>query len=317
MKNLFEISSEEKNRILEMHINATKRQYLFEEKKSLSITVTDESGEKIPYAAIIDLGDKTNGVITDNNGFGILNNFVGPSFETSSVGMSNEVITPENGKNDITVVMKQSGTLKTLEIGVKSYFGKIVDSETNKPISGAKIEGLYVSDDFSGYTWTSDDKGMFESGIKYENLIIKADGYDELKYKPNLSELGSKEKPNIIKLTKTVIPKETPDELKYLIGKTYVFEDKNLKEPKTYKINDAQYIDNDGYITVELSVSEEELKETDYVIFECGRVIFQGYKKNEKGKRSIGKNYFYQRDLSEYLLNKTKCCNKIENNNKK
>ena len=41
MKNLFEISIEEKNRILEMHINATKKQYLVESNQTLNITVKD------------------------------------------------------------------------------------------------------------------------------------------------------------------------------------------------------------------------------------------------------------------------------------
>ena len=318
MKNLFEISSEERNRILEMHINATKRQYLFEEKRSLSITVTDESGEKIPYAAIIDLGDKTNGVIADVNGFGILNNFVGPNFEVTSVGMSKQVVTPENGKNDITVVMKQSGALNPLDIAAKSYFGKIVDSETNKPISGAEIEGLYVNEDFSGYTWTSDKKGMFESGIKYENLIIRADGYNELKYKANLSELGSKEKPNIIKLTKTVIPKEIPDELEALIGKVFRFLDSKMKRPGTFKILDAEYVIYGNRTTTLLKTGycqtqndcEDESSFT--ISYDCDRVAFRVQKISDKWKDFaidfVIKNYLYCDDLQRYLLDNTKTC---------
>ena len=318
MKNLFEISSEERNRILEMHINATKKQYLFEQKRTLNITVTDEKGEKIPYAAILDSGDKTNGVITDNNGFGILNNFVGPSFEASSVGMSTETVTPENGKNDITVVMKQSGTLKTLEIKVQSYFGKIVDSATEKPIQGAKIEGLYVDNDFSGYTWTSDTKGMFESNIKYSNLIISAEGYDELKYTANLSELGSKEKPNIIKLTKTIIPKEIPDELKALIGKVFRFLDSKMKKPGSFKILDAEYVIDGNRTTTLLKTGycqtqndcEDEPSFT--ISYDCDRVAFRVQKISDKWKDLtvdfVIKNYLYCNELQSYLLDITKTC---------
>lgn len=312
MKNLFEISSEEKNRILEMHINATKRQYLMEETRTLTITVTDESGIKLPYVTIIDMGDKTNGTVTNDEGIGILNNFKGPKLSVNFVGMEPQEITPEN--DNVSVVLKQSATLSTLEIKIHQFKLKIVDSKTNESIKDCVVTTKTKSGE--ELKITTDDNGEVQFDSTYDfNISISKDGYTTKQYVID-EKFRNKTEEKIITIPIDKIV-EVPDELKYLIGKTYVFEDKNLKEPKTYKINDAQYIDNDGYITVELSVSEEELKETAYVIFECGRVIFQGYQKNEKGKRSMGKNYFYQRDLSEYLLNKTKCCNKIENNNKK
>jgi hypothetical protein len=54
-----------------------------------------------------------------------------------------------------------------------------------------------------------------------------------------------------------------------------------------------------------------ENNETSYVIYDCGRVIFMYYQKNNEGKRKIGRGFLYQNELSKYLLNKTKCCNNI------
>ena len=310
MKNLFEISSEERNRILEMHITASKRQYLTEQKRSLKINVTDEAGEKLPYVTILDMGDKTNGARTDNNGIAILNNFVGPEISVNFVGMQTQTITPEVNKDNIDVILKQSDSLKTLEMKIKEFQIKVVNSKNKLPISNCEISTKNKIGE--SVTLKTNDEGITKFDSSYDfNIIIKKEGYIVKLYKINdkFKESGLSD---ILEITLDEI-NEVPPELEYLIGKTYVFEDKNLREPKTYKINDAQYIDNNGYITVELSVSEKEISEVSYVIFDCERVIFQGFQKNKIGKRTISKNYFYQRDLSNYLLNKTKCCNKIDN----
>lgn len=310
MKNLFEISFEERNRILEMHINASKRQYLTEQKRSLKINVTNEIGEKLPFVTIIDMGDRTNGVVTDDNGFATLNNFVGPEVSVNFVGMETQTITPEVNKDTIDVILKPSGSLKTLEIKVKQFQIKIVDSVTGVPIPNCEI--LTKNKSGEDVVLKTNEEGIAKFDSSYDfNITIKKEGYVEKQYKidDKFKESGLSDILGIL-IDKIV---EVPSELEYLIGKTYIFEDKNLKEPKTYKITNAQYINNDDYTTVELSVSEEGLSEMTYIIFECKRVIFQSFQKNEKGRRTISKNYFYQRDLSNYLLNKTKCCNKIDN----
>ena len=110
MKNLFEISIEEKNRILEMHINATKKQYLVESTRTLNITVKDVEGNPLYSAFIADKGATnkdgayTNAVNTDISGKATIQNFIGPSIVTYLTGYANQEITPDTDDVNFTLV---------------------------------------------------------------------------------------------------------------------------------------------------------------------------------------------------------------------
>jgi len=308
MKNLFEISSEEKKRILEMHIVASKKQYLFEQKKTLKITVFDERNKPLEFVTIIDSGDKTNGATTNIDGVATLDNFVGPLFNVTFVGMESQQITPKPNETEINVILKDSLSLKTLEIRVNQFDLQVINSKSKLPVPNCTIlTKNKVGDDVKLIT---NDEGKTKFDGTYDfNIKISKDGYVDKQY-----NIDDKFKENVKKETLVIELDEiivTTSELEYLIGKTYIFEDKDLREPKTFKIKNASYTQKDDYTTVEMEMTDTENNETSYVIYDCGRVIFMYYQKNNEGKRKIGRGFLYQSELSKYLLNKTKCCNNI------
>lgn len=318
MKNLFEISSEERNRILEMHINATKRQYLIESVTKLKVTVTDSDKKPVVGAVIVDLGDSYNGGVTDFEGIANLSKFTGPSFSVNMTGFKPKEVTPT--KEDVKVELEtDTVTYSGVEYKDKLYFGKIVDSATKKSIQGAEIVGEYVSESHAGNTWTSDKKGIFMIIPEYKELYISSDGYDDLKYTiPNTDTLGDEKNPTIIELTKTVIPKEIPDELEALIGKVFRFLDSKMKKPGTFKILDAEYVIYGNRTTTLLKTGycqtqndcEDESSFT--ISYDCDRVAFRVQKISDKWKDLaidfVIKNYLYCDDLQRYLLDNTKTC---------
>jgi len=308
MKNLFEISFEERSRILEMHIGASKKQYLFEQKRTLKIKVFDERNKPLEFVTVIDSGDRANGAVTDVNGIGILNNFVGPSVNVTFVGMEPQEITPKIDETEINVTLKDSLSLKTLEIRVNQFDLLIVDSVSKSPLPECVIQTKNKLGEDVTLKTNSDGKVKFDSTYDF-NIIITKDGYTDKQYVIDDKFKENKDKEILtLELDKIV---EVPSELEFLIGKTYIFEDRRIREPKTFKVVNATYIQEDDYLTVEMEMTDVESNEKSYVIYDCGRVVFKYFQKNSKEKRKTNEGFLYQSELSKYLLNKTKCCNNI------
>jgi hypothetical protein len=321
MKNLFEISSEEKQRILELYLGNTKRTYLFEQLKKINIKVTDGK-DPVPSAAIIDSGDKSNGVITNINGEATLDNFTGPNLLVTITGFINNEVTP-NSEN-VTVTLKPSDTeLGTLNVVAKPIVNiKIIDSETKKPIEGVKvtIEKGETMDDPNNevvklYT---DKKGIFKFDFNYylADITITKDGYNNSESTIVLDNTKSKNDPYMtIELEEIV---EVPDELTYLIGKVFRFLDSNMKKPGWFKILGAEYVEDRGKTTTLLKTgycqtqNDCESDPSFTIIYDCDRVAFKVQKISDEWSRKVidfvVKNYLYCRDLQNYLFSNTKNC---------
>jgi hypothetical protein len=323
MKNLFEISSEEKQRILEMHIVATKKQYLFEQLKKINIKVTD--GEKpVAGAAIIDSGDKYNGVVTDANGEATFNKFTGPSFSVTMIGFTTKEVKPDSENVNVSLDVS-SDVAKTLEIKSTPLKNiKIIDSETKKPIQGAQIEvevGKVKGDTENEMkTLSTDDSGVFKFDFDryFGEIVIKKDGYQTNRTMLIWDESKSKNEPyETIKLEEIV---EVPDELTYLIGKVFRFLDSKMKKPGWFKILEAQYVEDGNRTTTELTTSycqvQNKCDDTPSftIIYDCDRIAFKVQEKSDAWTRKaidfVVKNYLYCDDLQTYLLDnsKTKTC---------
>ena len=319
MKNLFEISSEEKQRILELYLGNTKRPYLFEQLKKINIKVTDGK-DPVVGAAIIDLGDKTNGGTTDIDGKLTLPKFFGPSFKVVMTGFKEIEVTPDN--ENVNVTMEPSDiTLSGVEIKAKDFYGKVIDSETKKPIIDALIVGINANlEDDKEFKWRTNDKGEFKSGIGYNPLTISSNGYDSLEYKIKSDYVFNEKKPTVIELTKKYVPPVVPTELEFLIGKVFRFLDSKMKRPGWFKILEAQYVEDGNRTTTQLTTSycqvQNKCDETPSftIIYDCDRIAFKVQKISDAWSRKVIdfviKNYLYCDDLQTYLLDnsKTKTC---------
>jgi hypothetical protein len=321
MKNLFEISSEERNRILEMHISATKKQYLIETISKLKVTVVDSDKKPIVGAVIVDLGDKYNGGVTDFDGVVILNKFTGPSFSVNMTGYASKEVTPDN--EDVNVTMETSTTtLSGVEIKNKDFYGKVIDSESKKSIEGAKVHGFNDNaEDNKEFTWTTDKKGEFKSGLGYNPLTISAEGYDSLDYSVDENYVLDKKNPTIIELTKTYVappPSVIPTELESLIGKEFLFFDADRKRPLQGTITEIYYVDNKKLKSVEFKLSNIKNGNVYTLTFDCIQAAFKvrGVSDSQsklKGTfKSIGafaqNDFLYSPELRKYLKNYTNTC---------
>jgi hypothetical protein len=329
MKNLFEISIEEKNRILEMHINATKKQYLIETISKLNITVTGSDKKPVVGATIIDLGSKnskgeiTNGGATNADGKLTLPKFFGPSFKVLMTGFEEIEVTPD--KEDIDVTMKRSvTTMSELEIENKDFYGKVIDSESKKSIKGAKAHGFNENEEEEEekeFTWTTDRRGEFKSGLGYKQLTISAEGYDSLDYSVDENYVLDKKNPTIIELTKTYVappPSVIPPELEYLIGKEFLFLDADRKRPLQGTIETIYYIDDNKLKSIEFTLSNIDAGNTYKLTYNCSQAAFKikNVTKSASKLKSIVKSigtfvqddFLYSTELKKYLKNKTKIC---------
>ena len=329
MKNLFEISIEEKNRILEMHISATKKQYLIESITKLNVTVTDSDKKPIAGAAILDLGSKnSNGVITNGgtsnvDGKVTLPKFFGPSFKVVMTGFEDIEVTPDN--EDVNVTMKSSvTTMSGLEIENKDFYGKVIDSESKKSIEAAKVHGFNENEEEEEekeFTWTTDRRGEFKSGLGYSQLTISAEGYDSLDYNVDENYVYDKKTPTTIELTKTYVPPPPsviPPELKYLIGQEFLFLDADRKRPLQGKIETIYYIDDNKLKSIEFTLSNIDAGNTYKLTYNCSQAAFKikNVAKSASKLKSIVKSigtfvqddFLYSTELKKYLKNKTKIC---------
>jgi hypothetical protein len=327
MKNLFEISSEEKQRILEMHVVATKKQYLIEQLKKINIKVTDGK-DPVVGAAIIDLGDKTNGVITDINGQATFNKFTGPSFSVAMVGYKNKEVTPDN--ENVNVSLESGDSLKTLEITARPTVNiKIVDSETKEPIKRAVIDttrpkGAQGNNCEQGSCWNrikTDDEGIFK--FDFDNYLpeieISSLYYETKKVSITWDKNKLKNDPyQTIELTKKYVPPVAPKELEFLIGKVFRFLDSKMERPGWFKILEAQYVEDGNRTTTQLTTSYCQTQndcESDpsfTIIYDCNDVSFRVKKISDALTRNaidfVIKKYLYCYDLQDYLNSKTKTC---------
>lgn len=329
MKNLFEISIEEKNRILEMHINATKKQYLVESTRTLNITVKDEKGNPLVSTLIADKGATnengayTNGAYTDISGKATIQNFIGPSIVTYLTGYANQEITPDTDDVNITLVGTSNET-KTFAFGTKNFYGKVIDSESKESIKGAKVHGFNekeVEEDEKEFTWTTDERGEFKSGLGYSQLTISAKGYDSLDYNVDENYVSDKKNPTTIELTKTYVPPPPsviPPELEYLVGKEFLFLDADRKRPLQGTIETIYYIDDNKLKSIEFTLSNIDAGNTYKLTYNCSQAAFKikNVAKSASKLKSIVKSigtfvqddFLYSTELKKYLKNKTKIC---------
>jgi hypothetical protein len=328
MKNLFEISSEEKQRILEMHVVATKKQYLIEQLKKINIKVTDGK-DPVVGAAIIDLGDRTNGAITDFNGEATFNKFTGPSFSVAMVGFKDKEVKPDN--ENVNVSLESGDNLKTLEITARPTVNiKIIDSETKEPIKAVidttRPEGAQGNKCVKGSCWNqivTDDKGIFK--FDFDNYLPEIEisklNYETKKVSITWDKNKLKNDPyQTIELTKKYVPPVVPTELEFLIGKVFRFLDSKMKRPGWFKILEAQYVEDGNRTTTQLTTSycqvQNKCDETPSftIIYDCDRIAFKVQKISDAWSRKaidfVIKNYLYCDDLQTYLLDnsKTKTC---------
>ena len=73
---------------------------------SVSGTVTDQSGETIIVAAVMVVGDSTNGAVTDVNGVYSIRVASTATLEVSSIGYKTQLI-PVQGRTQINVVLEE------------------------------------------------------------------------------------------------------------------------------------------------------------------------------------------------------------------
>lgn len=329
MKNLFEISIEEKNRILEMHINATKKQYLVESTRTLNITVKDEGGIPLFSAfiadkgAVTDKGGYTNAVNTNINGKATIQNFIGPSIQTHLTGYADQEITPDT--DDVNITLKSNNTQTgVFAFGKKDFYGKVIDSESKESIEGAKVHGFNEKEEeeeYKEFTWTTNTKGEFKSGLSYKQLTISAKGYDSLDYTVDENYVFDEKKPTIIELTKTYVappPSVIPPELEYLIGKEFLFLDADRKRPLQGTIETIYYIDDNKLKSIEFTLSNIDAGNTYKLTYNCSQAAFKikNVTKSASKLKSIVKSigtfvqddFLYSTELKKYLKNKTKIC---------
>ena len=288
MKNLFEISIEEKNRILEMHINATKKQYLVESTRTLNITVKDEEGNPLVSTLIADKGATnkdgayTNGAYTDISGKATIEKFIGPSIATHMMGYTDQEITPATDDVNITLV-STSESLKAAIIGArKDFFGRVTNND-GEPIKGAKIFAYnnLKSETEEKYSkeYYSDINGDFNvSRDDYNIAEIEAKGYQKLN-DLDISESGTtKDDRKIIKLN--LIPKPEPlslipPELEYLVGKEFLFLDADRKRPLQGTIETIYYIDDNKLKSIEFTLSNIDAGNTYKLTYNCSQAAFK------------------------------------------
>jgi hypothetical protein len=331
MKNLFEISIEEKNRILEMHISATKKQYLVESTRTLNITVKDEKGNPLFGTFIADkgatneIGAYTNAVNTDINGKGTIQNFIGPSIIVHMISYSDQEITPDTDNVNITLVPTTEIGKSLIVNSKKDFFGRVTNNDGD-PIEGAKIFAYnnLKSETEKKYSkeYYSDVNGDFNVSREDYNIAeIEAKGYQKLN-NLDVSESGTtREDRKIIKLNLIPEPEPPsliPPELEYLIGKEFLFFDADRKRPLQGKIETIYYIDDNNLKSIEFTLSNLDGGNIYKLTFNCSQAAFKiknvtkSASKFKSIVKSIGtfaqNDFLYSTELRKYLKNKTSIC---------
>jgi len=154
IKNNFKILSEETNRILELNSKINKRIFLNESTpRNLTVTVKGDKGELIVGAVVYDT-DNSNAVngATDANGNVVLQNFSGDTITIAFLGFATQIVTVDNSKTSIEVVLKQNAQLNTVNI-ISTRPAKIlvIDSTSKKPMEKVKIILIKKIDDKDNY----------------------------------------------------------------------------------------------------------------------------------------------------------------------
>jgi hypothetical protein len=154
IKNNFKILSEETNRILELNSKLNKRISLNESTtRDLTVTVKGDKGELIAGAIVYDT-DNSNAVngATDANGNVVLQNFSGDTITIAFLGFATQIVTVDNSKTSIEVVLKQDAQLNTVDIiYTKPAKILVIDSTSKKPMENVKIILIKKIDDKDKY----------------------------------------------------------------------------------------------------------------------------------------------------------------------
>jgi hypothetical protein len=150
----FKILSEETNRILELNSKLNKRISLNESTtRDLTVTVKDDNGGLLVGAIVYDPDNSgiVNGA-TDANGNVVFKNFSGDTITITSLGFATQIVTVDNSKTSIEVVLKQDAQLKTVDIKyTKPAKILVIDSTSKKPMEKVKIILIKKIDDKDKY----------------------------------------------------------------------------------------------------------------------------------------------------------------------
>jgi hypothetical protein len=154
MKTKFELLFEETNRILELNSKLNKRISLNESTpRDLTVTVKDDKGGLLVGAIVYDPDNSgiVNGA-TDANGNVVFKNFSGDTITITSLGFATQIVTVDNSKTSIEVVLKQDAQLKTVDIKyTKPAKILVIDSTSKKPMEKVKIILIKKIDDKDKY----------------------------------------------------------------------------------------------------------------------------------------------------------------------
>jgi hypothetical protein len=227
MRNLFLINEDEKNRILNLHENATKKQYLTEQTNT-----TTESPEKIAEKlakASDSPGTMENDIVSaiekikDQNTFTLVNNLISKYTRAPKYSSIQDMLNGELESDNLSTVRKIANYLKTISITMK---------------------------------WKKNDQGLTGGGEKYSRFVSNS-------IKITVPNIGTQNQDNQEKsilawkrfpcVTSHLNAKQTKDKngsVVYLIDGVYYYANgrKKMKDGKmaNYTCNDPEFKQKGG-----------------------------------------------------------------------